>query len=223
MGHAKADLAVRWMEKRPDGLYLQSRYGMLRIQPMGGGILHISFAKGQTVEDICIPQIAVGQTDKKFVCRENASAAELSTPEVTVRIDKRSGTLIFLNSDKKQLLTERKQEPRLVEVSGGKMCAWQYFTFAKGEKLYAMGGPKDVGIELRGQSRYISAKGELPFLLSDKGYGILVVSTNPVICCDIPAYGSFLCLENMHQVDYYFIAGKNQNAILSACGYLLGK
>lgn len=223
VGHAKADLAVRWMEKKADGLYLQSRYGILRISPMGGGILRVTFAKGQAIADTTPAQVAVHRVEKSFSCRENASAVELTAPEVGVRIDKRTGVLTFLGSDKKPLLTERQQEPRLIEMSGGQMCAWQYFDWAKNENLYAMGGQNESGMALKGQSRYISAKGELPFILSDKGYGILAASTNPVILCDISSYGSFLCMENMQQMDYYFIAGKKQNTILNAYGYLLGK
>jgi len=223
MGHAKADLAIRWMEKRPDGLYLQSRYGILRIRPITGSILHISFAKGQTIEEISLPQIAAGRMEKNYSCRENASAIELYAQEVGVLADKRTGALTFLGSDKKPILAERRQEPRLVERNGGQLCAWQYFDWDKKETLYAMGGLKDSGITMRGQSRYISAMGELPFLISDKGYGILVASQKPVICCDISAYGSFLCLENTAQMDYYLFAGKKQNTILSAYGYLLGK
>ena len=37
------------------------------------------------------------------------------------------------------------------------------------------------------------AGNELPLLLSDNGYGILVATNKPVICCDISVYGSYLC------------------------------
>ena len=66
-----------------------------------------------------------------------------------------------------------------------------------------------------GSGRYISQAVELPFVLSDKGYGILVAADSPVICCDIPAYGSYLYAENEIQTDFYFLAGKNQREILS--------
>ena len=39
LGHAKIDLSVRWVTKQPDGLYLQSRYGTLRLSPVGSAIV----------------------------------------------------------------------------------------------------------------------------------------------------------------------------------------
>ncbi|MDE7045233.1 MAG: ATP-binding domain-containing protein, partial [Acetatifactor sp.] len=46
VGHNRIDLAVRWITKQPDGLYLQSRYGILRLSPIGSGIIRVTFAKG---------------------------------------------------------------------------------------------------------------------------------------------------------------------------------
>ena len=62
----------------------------------------------------------------------------------------------------------------------------------------------------------------LPFLLSDKGYGILLASDGPAFSCDIPTYGSYLYTEGAGQMDYYFIAGKQANTILAAFDYLCG-
>ena len=83
-----------------------------------------------------------------------------------------------------------------------------------------------MGMNLRGTARYISHSGadtELPFLLSDKGYGILVASDGPTLCCDISTYGSYLYTEGVSQMDYYFIVGKKTSTILSAYAYLCGK
>ena len=68
-----------------------------------------------------------------------------------------------------------------------------------------------------------TASGELPFILSDQGYGIVVAADSPIMCCDIPAYGSYLYAENEEQIDFYFITGKRQNTILNAYAYLCGK
>ena len=95
----------------------------------------------------------------------------------------------------------------------------------KGENVYAMGEEDKAGINLRGSARYISHDSgphELPLLLSDKGYGILPASDHPAYCCDIPAYGTYLCMEES-RIDYYFIAGKRQNTILNGYAYLCGK
>ena len=89
-----------------------------------------------------------------------------------------------------------------------------------------MGAQGEGGINLRGTARYISHEnntGGLPFLLSDKGYGILIAADGLTMCCNIPAYGSYLYTENEMQMDYYFIAGKRQNTIVNAYKYLCEK
>lgn len=164
---------------------------------------------------------------------------ELATQELCVRVDKRSGALSFLGRDKKPLLCARAQECMQLErpeggpgregaaapgADGGK--AWLHVSWQSGEKLYAFGAGKESGLALRGTARYISpGEGgrELPFLISDRGYGLLIANDGPVISCDLPAYGSYLQLERARQLDFYFIAGKRQNTILSAYGYLTGK
>ena len=44
-GHAKIDLAIRWVTKQSDGLYIQSRYGVLRLSPVGSAIIRVTFVK----------------------------------------------------------------------------------------------------------------------------------------------------------------------------------
>lgn len=87
-----------------------------------------------------------------------------------------------------------------------------------------MGSSDPQGVlKLRGSARYISTGNGLPFLLSDKGYGILPATSGSVISCDIPAYGTYLYMDGQEQQDYYFIAGKQQQNILNAYRLLCGE
>ena len=125
----------------------------------------------------------------------------------------------YLDKSGKLLLSERKTESRQQENNRN----WLYLEYRKGEQIYAIGPESQGGLKLRGSARYIctSSENRLPFLLSDKGYGILPAASGNVISCDIPAYGSYLYTET-EQMDYYFIAGKQQQNILNACSYLCG-
>lgn len=49
-GHSKIDLTIRWVHERPDGLYLQSRYGMLRICPVSKAAVRVSFRREDTFD-----------------------------------------------------------------------------------------------------------------------------------------------------------------------------
>lgn len=215
-GHSRIDLTIRWAEKRPDGLYLQSRYGTLRLSPVSGKMIRVTFAKGGKITEGVHPKIVFEKWDRAWMYKFAGNVVELLTDELCLRVDKATGAICYMTRDKKLLLAERNRECRQIESSqGGKMQIWNFFEWQKGENLYAV-NPKESGVKLRGTARYISETGELPFVLSDRGYGILMPTDSKVICCDIPAYGSYLYAENEIQLDFYFVAGKNQREIMNA-------
>ena len=230
MGHTRIDLAIRWVMKQPDGLYLQSRYGVLRLSPVGSDIIRITFAKGSRITDGIHPQIAVRSTYRAWMYRETAKAVELVTDEILVQVDKATGAIQYLTRDKKLLLKERSKESRQLEsLSAGKWCSWLYLDWQKGEKLYSLKEEEQIEENPRGKARYISRGGiqpQLPFIFSDRGYGILLACGGAAMYCDIPTYGSYLYMEGVQtkgeQMDYYFIEGKKVDKILAAYGYLCG-
>lgn len=217
-GHSKISLAVKWVSKQSDGLYLQSQYGTLRVSPVGSGIIRMTFARGTTLKENIHPLIAVKKTDSRWKYRDSGRLVELSTGEVTVQIEKASGAVKYLDAKGISLLSERRQEGRQCDEKG----SWLFLDLQKGEQLFAMGPVGQGGLKLRGSARHISTGEGLPFLMSDKGYGILPAASGAVISCDIPAYGSYLYMEGQEQQDYYFIAGKQQQNILNAYAFLCG-
>ena len=230
LGHAKIDLSIRWVTKQPDGLYLQSRYGTLRLSPVGSAIVRVSFVRDGQPEKSVHPGIAVNRTEKFWMYKDNGKQVELTTDELVLQVDKTNGAVRYLALEEnvkapRLLLAERPKECRQMETAADKSKrTWLYLDFAKEEHLYGFGGKGQPLLSLRGGSRYISRQGEqeLPFLLSDKGYGILAATSRSAFFCDIPAYGSYLYTENDRQMDFYFIAGKRQDTILNACAYLCG-
>lgn len=226
-GHSKIDLAVRWVMKQTDGLYLQSRYGVLRLAPVGSSIVRITFAKGKQPAADTHSQIAVRHIDSMWMYKESSQSVELVTDELVLQADKATGSIRYLTRDKKLLLAERGKESRQIETTlDGRNQSWLFLDWQKNENLFGMGAEGESGINLRGTARYISHEkhtDELPFLLSDHGYGILIAADGPAMCCNIAAYGSYLYTENEIQMDYYFIAGKSQKTIMNGYAYLCGK
>lgn len=237
IGHTKLDLSVRWLTKQPDGLYLQSRYGILRISPVGSAILRISFCKSGQPDSVPPAGIAVDRTEKFWMYKDSGGTVELTTDELAVSVNKSTGAIRYMTRDKKLLLAERSRECRLVESgAGGRLRTWLFLDWAKDEHLYGF-GPADArsdsgtkqsgltGISLRNSARYLSdgVRRSLPFLLSDKGYGIVLATEHAAFSCDIAAYGSYLYADCERQQDFYFIAGKKQDTILDAYEYLCGR
>ena len=226
-GHSKIDLAVRWVVKQQDGLYLHSRYGILRLSPVGSAIVRVTFAKGAQINGGIHDKIAVHSIDKRWMYKESGGTVDLMTDELWLQVDKSTGAIRYMTRDKKLLLTERSRACRQLENGAdGQFKTWLYMDWQKKENIYAMGAAETAGVNLRKSTRYISHEkdiGELPFIISDQGWGIIMAADSPVICCDIPAYGTYLHAESEEQMDFYFITGKRQNTIMNAYAYLCGK
>ena len=225
IGHSKPDFSIRWTEQRADGLYLQSRYGILRLCPVGSSIVRVTFSRRAQLPQEAHPGIAVNRTDRAWKYRENAKMVELMTPELCIQADKATGALRYLTKEKTLLMAEASKEPRLIESSVSGCQSRLFPEWDKKEKLYAAGGAGKPGIALEKTARYISHRDaeELPFLISEKGYGLLFATERPVIACTIPVYGQQLCLEDRDELDFYFIAGKRPDTLLNACAYLCGR
>ncbi len=227
VGHSKIDLAVRWVSRQTDGLYIQSRYGLLRLSPITSSIIRVTFTTANRIRDGVHPLIEVNRTERAWMFKEAPKTVELTTDEICLQIDKASGALTYMSRDKKVLLAERTKECRQMQPSPvGPAKGWLFLNWQKSEQLYGISATQDKNISLKGTARYISHQSEtqeLPFILSDKGYGILIASQGTTMSCDIPAYGSYLYTECDDQIDYYFIAGKKADTILSAYQYLCGR
>lgn len=216
-GHGKIDLSVRWFSRQEDGLYLQSRYGILRLSPVTGSIVRVTFAKEGPIGNRVCAEIAANGTDKTWMYRESGRMVELLTDELCLQVDKTGGAVRYMTRDKKLLLAEREKESRQLENgSGGKTKGWLFLDWQKGENLFGYGAGKQSGMKLRGTARYISHgmdADRLPFVVSDRGYGIVLATGEEAVCCDVSPYGSYLYAEYEGEMDYYFIAGEGMKEV----------
>lgn len=224
-GHSKIDLTIRWVHERPDGLYLQSRYGMLRICPVSKAAVRVSFCREDTFDaqkqiydknglQYGMAGTRTGMTGThtgaadpmdsyidlhiKWKYRDKGSMVEMMTPGLLLEIDKGAGNIRFLTKDRKVLCEERKTECRLIEADK----SWQFFDWKK-EKISIPNRGNSLGFFMKGSARYIHGKeGELPpMMVSDRGYRVEVLAEGPVICCDIPSYGSYFQVTGT-EIDY---------------------
>lgn len=226
-GHSKIDLAVRWVMRKADGLYLQSRYGILRLSPVQSHIIRVTFSKGGKIAGGVHSKIAVDRMERFWLFKEAANRVELLTDDLCLQVDKSTGSISYMTRDKKLLVTERSRECRQFGTTPiGQPCTWLFLDWSKKERLYSLNIKENNGLNLNGTARYISSGNkseQLPLVFSEKGYGILLTTDGPSICCDISAYGPYLYAENVEQLDFYFIAGRQKKSILNAYAYLCGE
>lgn len=100
-----------------------------------------------------------------------------------------------------------------------------HLEFQEKECLYGLGQAEEGVLNLRGTVQYLhqaNRKIAIPFLLSTKGYGILLATGSTAIFRD-DQYGSYLYTEADPEMDYYFISGSNFDKLISGYRFLTGK
>lgn len=218
-GYGKADRTIRIINKQADGMYLRSAYGILRISPINANVIRITLAKDEELLKTVHPKIMLRTPAKKWLYRESPKLLEVKTDALYLQVDKTTGSICYMTSDKRPLLMERPKESKILEKpTFGSPRARLYLDWNKTEALSALGTGKKASLSLKGTARYISHTGRverLPMLVSDRGYGIVMAADGPVLGCTLPTYGSHLCAEQAEMLDYYFLVGKNTEEIVS--------
>ena len=100
------------------------------------------------------------------------------------------------------------------------------FAFADDEKLFGLGQAEEGCWNLRATTQYLNQANKkiaIPFLISNKGYGLLFTTQSPCIFSDTQ-YGSYFYSTADYYLDYFFIASEEApSSIISAMRRLTGK
>ncbi|MBI9102467.1 MAG: DUF4968 domain-containing protein [Spirochaetales bacterium] len=99
------------------------------------------------------------------------------------------------------------------------------FEWEDGEALFGMGQQEEGVLNLRGSRRYVhqaNMKIAMPFIVSTRGYGILLDTYSPIIFND-NEYGSYIYNESAEELDFYFIQGDSFDAIIGGYRFITGK
>ena len=226
-GHSPIDLAVRWVKKQEDGLHLQSRYGELRLSPVRSNMIRITFSRNGEISGDVHPGIAAAadRVERFWSYKDSPGMVCLTTDALRLQMDKTTGSIQYMTPEGRLLLAERSKDSRQMEAcANGSYRAWLYLNWLKKEQLRCPAPNDGEMLDLRETARYISSpKGQLPFVFSDKGCGIVLASDSLAACCNLRPYGPYLYTEGINQLDYYFIFGKWQSTLLDAYSYLCKK
>ncbi len=207
-GHSRIDCSVRWVKKSKTFVEFVSNYGTLRVTPVTEEVVRVQFIRGQADSFADGNWKYTGENKASFTTRENAVVYEIITKKLIVRMEKKNGAISFLDTKGTLLFKESGKEPRQIEPDVLK--TWNYFEWAKNERIVAK-GILDTDLEqVNGKARYISIGGKrkrMPLLLSQKGYGISISAENTVSFCGVGVYGQYICTEQETKIDYYVLLG----------------
>lgn len=215
-GHGRIDNSVRMVRKTKRYIDLISNYGILRLTPLEERIIRVQFQKGRMAEFDSGHWNYKPEQQVSWTAKESKSFVEVVTEGIAVRIDKKTGAVLFFSREGKLLLAEKAALPRQMEGMDD-FQTWIYFDWPKKEKLFAKGVLADDLERMNQKARYISFGGKklrMPLLISEYGYGIGVAAKGTVMCCAIPMYGPYLYAERVRQMDYYFLYGGNKDTTL---------
>jgi alpha-D-xyloside xylohydrolase len=162
----------------------------------------------------------------KWDVKEESNALLLTTSSLQARIDLSSGTIQFSDISGNILLRENGREIIPVTLLDEKTnTIKQKFTLSADEAIFGLGQHQDGNINLRGKSidlYQVNMKASLPMLVSSKGYGILWDNYSLSKFTD-DSQGMELWSEVADGIDYYFIAGKNLDEVISGYRNVTGQ
>ena len=99
------------------------------------------------------------------------------------------------------------------------------FRFQPGEKIHGLGQGEEGIYNYRGHTQYLyqhNMRIPVPFLISDRGYGILA-DCGSLMTFNDDERGSYLFCDTVEQLDYYFIAGDSADALIDGFRTLTGR
>lgn len=99
------------------------------------------------------------------------------------------------------------------------------FTLDEGEHVFGLGQAEEGVWNLRGTMQYLhqaNRKIAVPFLVSDKGYGIMLTTQSPAVFSDT-VYGTYFYTVADCYLDYFLVAPDKKNGIVATMRRLTGK
>lgn len=100
-----------------------------------------------------------------------------------------------------------------------------YFQWEAGEQIHGLGQGEEGIYDYRGNVQYLyqhNMRIPIPFLVSNRKYGILA-DCGSLMTFNDDCRGSYLYMDTVEQMDYYFIAGDTMDEIMAGFRKLTGK
>ncbi len=187
----------------------------------------LKWQTGGTPEKASLVVIQTNVPDLNIQFQEDAGTVTLASKNMTVNLSKSDGAIQFLGAGNRNLLKEQGAPvitPVRMKYETNAFSVEQDFTLTTNEGLYGLGQHQNGYMNYRGRTvKLVQANTDAvtPFLISTAGYGILWDNYSRTLFADNPRKMS-LWSEVADNVDYYFIAGTNMDAVIAGYRDLTG-
>lgn len=152
---------------------------------------------------------------------------KLSSSELTVSVDAKTGAITFATKAGKTLLKEKASafEVRQDGPDAGAYRVTQSFTLDKDEAIYGLGTIQNGKMNRRGEHKLMEQSNLEDFqnvLQSVKGWGIFWDNYSRTQFDDDPVKGMSFSSEVGHCMDYYFMYGGSADGVIAQMRHLSG-
>jgi alpha-D-xyloside xylohydrolase len=220
-----APVAVLSVHKNSDGVTLQMKPGVLRLEVFSPRIIRVTYG----LENSLPPDkslAVIGKPERaNWKLAESADEISLRTDEIETRINRASGAIEFFDKNGNLLLAEKSVGGRSLTPAhvGGidTLRSEQEFALAPDEAIYGLGQHAQGLMNYRRASVHLQQRNPtesaVPVLVSSRSYGVLW--DNPAITdVDVgktnPADLSWTS-EAADTIDYYFMFGPELDGVVS--------
>ena len=177
--------------QNPD-VRIETAQGTMILTPLSDNAVRVRLAGDLAVPEL--DELVYTQESGKvrYKVSEDSAAFLLSLPEMSVRYDKGTGLLTFLDAGGNEILRETEHSVDASQI-GGVPCynVSQTFYSPEDEHLYGTGQFQDGYLDIRGLTRrltQVNTQISIPYVLSSKGYALLwnnygLTDFNPALEC----------------------------------------
>jgi len=228
-----APIPVKSYQSDANGVTFQMSPGLLRIEPVGGRTIHVIYTPADSLPDNPLFAVVKQPAPDAFQVTDSSKAVTVSTTNCSLRIDRGTGALVFLDEKGQPLLSETADGGK--NLTPAKVGGFETntvedsFVLDPAEALFGLGQQEGgvmnwVGhrIHLQQRNRDIA----VPVLVSSKGYGVFW--NNPAIT-DVAVSKSGDPSPVVHwrsiagtKLDYYVFTGPSVSQVIAEYRELTG-
>jgi alpha-D-xyloside xylohydrolase len=211
-----------------NGILLKSKVQQMSVQFYANNIVRVvKWHPEGTPEKLSLSVIVDSIPDLEVNIEEGKDTIILKSPSLTVKISKADGNLVYTTSADLSVLREKGRASFAPVVYDGDSgySVQQFFELTPDEGIYGLGQHQDGYFNYRGKTvKLVQANTEAvnPFLVSTRDYGILWDNYSSTVFED-NSEGMSVFSDMGNNIDYYFIAGKNMDDVISGYRYLTGR
>lgn len=167
------------VERRANGVVVHTAKGAVQVEVCSDRVIHILASATAVPANSVVPAVIRPCADASFSTSSDDAEFQIRTRNLTIHIDRDSGSISFLASNGENILSEKSRDWQATVPTGAQESLHgveQSFLLSRDEALYGLGQHQEGFLDLRDiPIRLLQANTNIaiPFLVSTKGYGLI--------------------------------------------------